>query len=136
MKVLVDTCIWSYALRSKHQGFSAYVEQLNDLISAQRVLIIGAIKQELLSGYSDVNKFEVLNEHLSYFENEVLIDADYIEAARFSNRCRQKGIQGSHIDLLICAVAVRLNAEIFTTDKDFDFYAQHLPIKLHKLMSH
>jgi len=134
--VLVDTCIWSYALRSKHQGFSAYVEQLNDLISAQRVLIIGAIKQELLSGYSDVNKFEVLNEHLSYFENEVLIDADYIEAARFSNRCRQKGIQGSHIDLLICAVAVRLNAEIFTTDKDFDFYAQHLPIKLHKLMSH
>jgi len=136
LKVLVDTCIWSYALRSKHQGFSAYVEQLNDLISAQRVLIIGAIKQELLSGYSDVNKFEVLNEHLSYFENEVLIDADYIEAARFSNRCRQKGIQGSHIDLLICAVAVRLNAEIFTTDKDFDFYAQHLPIKLHKLMSH
>jgi hypothetical protein len=37
---------------------------------------------------------------------------------------------------LICAVAVRLNAEIFTTDKDFDFYAQHLPIKLHKLMNH
>ena len=51
--MLVDTCIWSYALRSKHQDFSAYVEQLNDLISAQRVLIIGAIKQELLSGYSD-----------------------------------------------------------------------------------
>ena len=68
--MLVDTCIWSYALRSKHQNFSAYVEQLNDLISAQRVLIIGAIKQELLSGYSDANKFEVLNEHLSYFENE------------------------------------------------------------------
>ncbi len=136
MKVLVDSCIWSYALRSKHQGFSAYVEQLNDLISEQRILIIGAIKQELLSGYSDVNKFEVLNEHLSYFENEVVTDADYIEAARFSNRCRQKGIQGSHIDFLICAVAVRLNAEIFTTDKDFDFYKQHLPIKLYKLTNH
>ncbi len=50
--MLVDSCIWSYALRSKHQDFSAYVEQLNDLISAQRVLIIGVIKQELLSGYS------------------------------------------------------------------------------------
>ena len=136
MKVLVDTCIWSYALRSKHQDFSAYVKQLNDLISAQRVLIIGAIKQELLSGYGDANKFEVLNEHLSYFENETVIDVDYIEAARFSNRCRQKGIQGSHIDFLICAVAVRLNAEIFTTDKDFDFYKQHLPIKLHKLTNH
>ena len=136
MKVLVDTCVWSYALRSKHQDFDVYVQQLEHLISEQRVLIIGAIKQELLSGYSDANKFEVLRQHLSYFDNEAVLDVDYIEAARFSNCCRQKGIQGSHIDLLICAVAVRLNAEIFTTDKDFNFYQQHLPFKLHTLNSH
>lgn len=136
MKVLVDTCIWSYALRSRHQEFSAHVQQLERLIAEQRVLIIGAIKQELLSGYSDVNKFEVLRQHLSYFDNEAILDADYIEAARFSNCCRQKGIQGSHIDLLICAVSVRLDAHILTTDKDFTFYQQHLPIKLYVLPSH
>jgi predicted nucleic acid-binding protein len=73
---------------------------------------------------------------LSYFSNAAILDTDYIEAARFSNRCRQKGIQGSLVDLLICAVSVRLNAEIFTTDKDFTFYQQHVPIKLHLLPNH
>jgi len=97
------------------------------------VLIIGAIRQEVLSGYSDLNKFETLKTRLSYFENTPMLDEDYITAARFYNECRQKGVQGSHIDLLICAVAVRLNIPILTSDKDFGFYQQHLPIKLYPI---
>ncbi|MFA5923490.1 MAG: PIN domain-containing protein [Methylococcaceae bacterium] len=131
MKVLVDTCIWSHALRSKKPEFESHVKSLETLIADQRVLIIGAIRQEVLSGYSDLNKFETLKTRLSYFENTPILDEDYITAARFYNECRQKGVQGSHIDLLICAVAVRLNAPIFTSDKDFGFYQQHLPIKLY-----
>ncbi|EIC31597.1 MULTISPECIES: type II toxin-antitoxin system VapC family toxin [Methylomicrobium] len=131
MKVLVDTCIWSHALRSKKPEFEAQVKSLEILISGQRVLMIGPIRQEVLSGYSDPNKFEILKTKLSYFENIAVLDEDYINAAKFYNECRQKGIQGSHIDLLICAVAVRLNVPIFTTDKDFGFYQRHLPIKLY-----
>lgn len=133
MKVLVDTCIWSHALRSKKPEFEAQVKNLETLIADQRVLIIGAIRQEVLSGYSDLNKFETLKTRLSYFENTPILDEDYITAARFYNECRQKGIQGSHIDLLICAVAVRLNIPILTSDKDFGFYQQHLPIKLYPI---
>ncbi len=133
MKVLVDTCIWSHALRSKKPDFEAEVKSLETLIADQRVLIIGAIRQEVLSGYSDLNKFETLKAKLNYFENTPILDEDYITAARFYNECRQKGIQGSHIDLLICAVAVRLNIQIFTSDKDFGFYQQHLPIKLYSI---
>jgi len=129
LKVLVDTCIWSHALRSKKPEFEAQVKSLETLIADQRVLIIGAIRQEVLSGYSDLNKFETLKTRLSYFENTPILDEDYITAARFYNECRQKGVQGSHIDLLICAVAVRLNIPILTSDKDFGFYQQHLPIK-------
>ncbi|EGW22193.1 type II toxin-antitoxin system VapC family toxin [Methylobacter tundripaludum] len=131
MKVLVDTCIWSHALRSKKPEFESQVKSLETLIADQRVLIIGAIRQEILSGYSDLNKFELLKTKLSYFENTPILDEDYIIAAKFYNECRQKGVQGSHIDLLICAVAVRLNIPIFTSDKDFGFYQQHLPIKLY-----
>ena len=130
MKVLVDTCIWSHALRSKNPAFEVQVKILENLIADQRVLIIGAIRQEVLSGYSDLNRFETLKTKLSYFENTPIVDVDYITAARFYNECRQKGVQGSHIDLLICAVAVRLSIPILTTDKDFGFYQQHLPIKL------
>ena len=43
----------------------------------------------------------------------------------------KKGVQGSHIDFLICAVAVRLSVEIYTTDKDFLNYQKHLPIQLY-----
>jgi predicted nucleic acid-binding protein len=131
LKVLVDTCIWSHALRSKKPEFEAQVKNLETLIADQRVVIIGAIRQEVLSGYSDLNKFETLKTRLSYFENTPILDEDYITAAKFYNQCRQKGVQGSHIDLLICAVAVRLNIPIFTSDKDFGFYQQHLPIKLY-----
>jgi len=133
LKVLVDTCIWSHALRSKKPEFEAQVKSLETLIADQRVLIIGAIRQEVLSGYSDLNKFETLKTRLSYFENTPILDEDYITAAKFYNECRQKGVQGSHIDLLICAVAVRLNIQIFTSDKDFGFYQQHLPIKLYPI---
>ncbi len=66
-----------------------------------------------------------------YFPNEPIIDDDYLSAARFSNRCRQKGIQGSHIDFIICAVANRLKISIFTYDKDFEFYSQMIPVALH-----
>ena len=131
MKVLVDTCIWSHALRSRKPEYEILVKSLETLIAEQRVLIIGAIRQEVLSGYSDHNKFETLKAKLNYFENTPTLDEDYITAARFYNECRQKGVQGSHIDLLICAVAVRLNASILTSDKDFGFYQQYLPIKLY-----
>lgn len=132
MKVLVDTCIWSHALRSKKPEFETQIKSLETLIADQRVLIIGAIRQEILSGYSDLNKFELLKTKLSYFENTPILDEDYIIAAKFYNECRQKGVQGSHIDLLVCAVAVRLNVQILTSDKDFGLYQQHLPIKLYQ----
>jgi predicted nucleic acid-binding protein len=132
LNVLVDTCIWSNALRSKKPEFEAQVKSLETLIADQRVLIIGAIRQEVLSGYSDQKKFETLKAKLGYFENTPILDEDYIAAAKFYNECRQKGVQGSHIDLLICAVAVRLNIEIFTSDKDFSFYQRHLPIRLYQ----
>lgn len=60
-------------------------------------------------------------------------DADYEEGALFHNRCRSKGIQGSNTDFLICAVASRLSMSILTTDRDFDAYANFLPIALHEL---
>lgn len=133
MKVLVDTCIWSHALRAKKTEFETLVKQLEALITDQNVVMIGAIRQEVLSGYSDPKKFETLKTKLSYFENTSVLDEDYISAAKFYNECRKNGVQGSHIDLLICAVAVRLDIPIFTSDKDFGFYQQHLPIKLYPL---
>jgi predicted nucleic acid-binding protein len=132
VKVLVDTPIWSYALRTPDKKYQHEIDQLTSLIRHQRALIIGPIRQELLSGYSDVRKFKKLREKLSFFENTPIQDIDYELAAELCNQCRQKGIQGSHIDFLICAVAIRIDVPIFTTDKDFPHYQKAIPIKLYQ----
>lgn len=130
--ILVDTCVWSIALRGSSAAETSIVKQLTRLIDENQVKIIGAIRQELLSGYTDKSRYEKLRQKLKYFPNEPLVDSDYEAAAEYSNFCRSKGIQGSHTDFLICAVAIRAKFEIFTTDKDFSHYAKHLPIKLFK----
>ena len=133
MSVLVDTPIWSYALRSRSHRFQQHTDELARLIRDLQALIIGPIRQEILSGYSDAGQFALLRDKLAYFENSPVLDSDYELAAEFSNRCRIKGVQGSHTDFLICAVASRLDAPIFTTDKDFLSYRKHLPILLHEI---
>ena len=69
MKVLVDTPIWSFALRSQNLQYQAEIDELVILIRDQRALIIGPIRQEVLSGYSDPQKFKKLQEKLSFFGN-------------------------------------------------------------------
>ena len=129
---VVDTCIWSLALRGKTSRNIQAAEVLATLIKENRAKIIGSIRQEILSGYSDLNRYEKLRRKLQYFPNEQIIDSDYESAAKYSNICRSKGIQGSHTDFLICAVAARLKMNIYTSDKYFTRYSQHLPISLYR----
>ena len=128
--VLVDTCVWSVALRSRTRKETTVAERLTQLIDNNQARLIGPIRQEVLSGYTDKNSFDRLRQKIAYFPNEPIIDADYESAAEYSNFCRAKGIQGSHTDFLICAVSIRAEFEIYTTDKDFQRYAKHLPISL------
>jgi len=128
--VLGDTCVWSLALRSKTPKETATAEKLSRLIDDNQVRIIGPVRQELLSGYTNKNSFERLRQKIRHFPNELILDADYESAAEYSNFCRSKGVQGSHTDFLICAVSIRARFSIYTTDKDFQHYLKHLPISL------
>jgi predicted nucleic acid-binding protein len=129
--VLVDTCIWSLALRGGKNA--QIVDALTQLIDDNLVKIIGAIRQELLSGYSNKQSYEQLRSKLKCFPNEPVLDIDYEVAAEYSNFCRSKGIQGSHTDFLICAVSVRAKLKIFTSDKDFINYAKRVPILIYEV---
>ena len=128
--ILVDTCVWSLSLRGSTPRESSIAELLTQLIDENQVKIIGAIRQELLSGYTDKKSYEKLRQKLRYFPNEKILDSDYEAAAEYSNFCRSKGIQGSHTDFLICAVAIRVKFKIYSTDKDFQHYAKLLPVTL------
>lgn len=132
MNVIVDTSVWSLALRRSKRVDDRTPYELAELIQEGRVVMLAPVRQELLSGIKTTEQFEVLRTHLRAFPDLALGTADYEEAAAAFNRCRQRGIQGSNTDYLICAAALRRQLAIYTTDKDFGHYAKVLKLTLHK----
>ena len=131
MKVLVDTSVWSLALRRRVRREDPAVQELRSLIDEGRVAMIGPIRQELLSGIRTSDALQRLRDHLQPFQDESLETADFERAAEHFNTCRGRGVQGSNTDFLICAVAERRKVPILTTDSDFTRFARILPIALH-----
>jgi predicted nucleic acid-binding protein len=132
MKVLVDTCVWSMALRRSDASDGPEVAELIELVKELRAQLIGQVRQEILSGIKSTDQFTKLRDHLRPFPDLELTSRDFESAAEFYNLCRGKGVQGSNTDFLICAVSVRHQMPIFTTDVDFTFFQRHLPIRLHR----
>jgi hypothetical protein len=132
MKVIVDTSVWSLALRRDKDDSPAPVQELRHIIRDHRAQMIGPIRQEILSGVRSKSQFKKLRKHLESFPDLPILTEDNVTAAQFFNHCRSKGIQGSNTDFLICAVAVRNKLSIYTTDKDFEIFSKYIQIVLHK----
>ena len=130
MKVIVDTSIWSLALRRRRGGKSPQATVLKNLVTDRRVQMPGPVRQGILSGVRSPSDFRKLHERLASFPDLSLATEDYVKAAEFFNTCRSNGVQGSNTDFLLCAVSWRTRFPIFTTDKDFEAYAGHLPVFL------
>ena len=133
--ILVDTSIWSLALRRRHGDLNAaerrHTREWERLVREGAATLIGPIRQELLSGVRDEEAWERLCDALRPFSDLPLVTADYERAAQFFNRCRARGIAGSAIDLLICSASARYGVPIYTTDADFRRYASVLELELH-----
>ena len=131
MNVIVDASVWSHVLRRPHADAGGLQHELEELIREGRVVMLGPIRQELLSGLRTEEQFNKLRDGLRPFPDHHISAEDFEEAAACFNRCRAKGIQGSNTDFLICSVALRNDFEIFTTDGDFESYRRALPLKLY-----
>jgi predicted nucleic acid-binding protein len=131
MNVVVDTSVWSLALRRNTPNDAIpIINILRDLISDGRVVLLGVIRQEVLSGIRYTEQFVRLRDYLRAFPDLELTSEDYELAAEFFNTCRSNGVQGSNTDFLLCAVAHRRGYSIFTTDKDFENFRLHIPVVL------
>ena len=129
MKVLIDTSVWSKVLRAENPD-PVLSKLLTDLILDNRVVLTGPILQEILSGVRNKKDFQALEAKLSAFDNLVISKEIYIKAAEYFNVCKMIGINGGHIDFLICAIISHYNCTLLTTDSDFKMFQKHLPIKL------
>src|SRR5437870_1707935 len=119
MKVLVDTSIWSLALRRKPKDLNPrecmLVSEWTELVRERRAGIIGMVRQELLSGVKTHALFDELRQRLRAFIDEPVDIDDHEAAAKAYNVCRASGISPSVVDILMCAVAHRRAMAVFTT---------------------
>src|SRR3954447_13885535 len=103
MNIIIDTSVWSLALRRQRSAPTVETRELAELVREGRAAMLAPVRQELLSGVRTDQQFESLRDHLRAFPDIPLEPEDYEEAASFFNKCRAKGVRGSNTDYLICA---------------------------------
>jgi predicted nucleic acid-binding protein len=131
MTLLVDTSVWSLALRRDAEATEPEVQELKEaLFGAEVVVTTGLVLQELLQGFSGAKAQTQIIERFGALPLLQPDRDDHIGAAALRNLCRQSGVQLGTIDALLAQLAIRHDLTLLTTDKDFTHAAKHCPLRV------
>ncbi len=131
MTLLVDTSVWSLALRRDARAEGAEVQALRAALAGnQSVVTTGLILQELLQGFSGPRSRRKIIEKFSALPLIPPDRQDHIEAAELRNRCRRAGVQVGTIDALLIQLCARHDLIMLTTDRDFMLAAKHCDFRV------
>jgi len=134
MRVVVDTTIWSLALRRTSKQLNPRERELvlllRSLVARGLAILPGMVRAELLSGIDTGRRLEEIADYLREFPDEPPDIEDYEDAGRCHNKAAAAGFAGSIVDMLICATAIRRDLPIFTEDSDFARYVTPLRLRL------
>lgn len=134
MRVLVDTSIWSQALRRQKPSRTKEIDLLEELIEQGNAVLSGIILQEILQGIKIRDQFLKLKNHFAAFTLLESQRTTYENAADLFSKCRAKGISVSTVDCLIAATAIENDCLLFTLDTDFSAIASICRLKLYRRM--
>ena len=132
MKVIVDTSVWSLAFRRRTLVNTPEVAALVRLVEQGLVVLLGPVRQEVLSGIKQLDQFERLRERLAAFPDLELTARDFETAAELCNRCITKGVKASHTDFLIAATAITRGYAVLSADRDFENIARIVPVRTYE----
>ncbi len=131
MKYIVDTSVWSEALRRSPRRETEGVKKLETLISGgERILLPAIILQEILQGIKNPQQFAQLKDSMRFFPTLDVLRDDHVFAAELFNLCRSKGVQASTVDFLIAALSIHNDCALLTSDGDFKLISKHCELKL------
>ena len=131
MTLLVDTSVWSLALRRDNSGESLELLALREALDgADSVVTTGLVLQELLQGFSGPKSKEAIIERFGALALIQPDRQDHVAAAEVRNACRRGGVQIGTIDALLIQLCGRYELTLLSTDKDFANAARHIPFKL------
>lgn len=131
MTLLVDTSVWSLALRRDVEATEPEVQELKDaLFGSDLVVTTGLVLQELLHGFSGAKAQTQIIDRFAALPLLQPDRDDHIGAATLRNACRQAGVQIGTIDALLAQLAIRHDLTLLTTDKDFTHAAKHCRLRV------
>lgn len=131
MTLLVDTSVWSLALRRDVEATEPEVQELKDaLFGSDVVVTAGLVLQELLRGFSGAKAQAQIIERVAALPLLAPDREDHIGAAALRNACRKAGVQMGTIDALLAQLAIRHDLTLLTTDKDFTYAAKHCALRV------
>ncbi|MFM8708990.1 MAG: PIN domain-containing protein [Planctomycetia bacterium] len=131
MMLLVDTSVWSLALRRDVAGTQPEVRQLEQaLLGAQAVVTTGLVLQELLQGFAGPKAREQIIDRFTSLPLVQPDREDHVAAAALRTTCRRGGVQIGTIDALISQLCIRHKLTLLTTDRDFTHAARHCRLRI------
>ena len=131
MSLLVDTSVWSLALRRDAEQSAPEVEVLRyALLGTDQVFTTGLVLQELLQGFAGPKAHAQLVERLSALAFLQPDREDHIEAAEVRNTCRRRGVQVGTIDALLIQLCRKHELVLLSTDLAFRAAAKHVKFRL------
>ena len=133
MTFLVDTSVWSLALRRDAEATAPEVHALKEaLLGADVVVTTGLILQELLQGIVGPKAVATIVERFAALPLIQPDRDDHIAAAALRNHCRRAGVQIGTVDALLAQICIRHDLVLLSTDKDFVHMAKHCPLRVWK----
>ncbi|MGE0314140.1 MAG: PIN domain-containing protein [Lautropia sp.] len=131
MTLLVDTSVWSLALRRDGPATAPEVRMLQDaLAGADGVVTTGFVLQELLQGFNGPRAAAAIVDRFQSLPIIAPDRSDHIAAAEVRNTCRRAGVQVGAIDALLIQLCGRHQLTLLATDNDFAHAAVHVPFRL------
>jgi predicted nucleic acid-binding protein len=129
--LLVDTSVWSLALRRDVEAEEPEVQTLKEaLAGADAVVTTGLVLQELLQGFSGAKASEQIVERFSALALIQPDREDHVAAAALRNSCRRAGVQIGTVDALIAQLCIRHEIVLLSTDQDFAHASKHCRLKV------
>ena len=131
MTLLVDTSVWSLALRRDAEAAEPEVGHLKEaLFGSEVVVTTGLVLQELLQGFSGPKAQTQIVERFAALPLIQPDRDDHVSAAALRNTCRQAGVQIGTVDALLAQLCMRHDLTLLTTDKDFTHAAKHCQLRV------